>query len=62
MSLKAEMAIIDTSFALDLGELEKYRILEEYIPRFIGMLYVHRYVYENEILFPEKVKISDMIV
>ncbi len=58
MSLKAEVAIIDTSFALDLGELEKSRILEEYIPRFIGVLYIHKYVYQNEILFPEKVKIQ----
>lgn len=58
MALKVEAAIIDASFALDIGELEKSRIIEEFIPQFIGILYVHRYVYDNEILFPASVKIQ----
>lgn len=54
--MKFEAAIIDASFALDIGELEKSQIIEEFIPRFIGTLYVHKYVYDNEILFPASVK------
>jgi hypothetical protein len=53
---KADKAIIDADFALKLGQLEKYRILEVYLPECVELLYIHEHVYNNEILMPPTVK------
>ncbi|WP_133581674.1 hypothetical protein [Aureibacillus halotolerans] len=49
-------AMLDTDFALKLGEVNKFTALEAYIPKMIQKLYIHRYVYENEILVPRSTK------
>lgn len=56
MNGKVNKAIIDADFALKLGQLEKYRILETYLPESVELLYVHEHVYNNEILMPPIVK------
>lgn len=56
MKLKIDKAIIDADFALKLGRLQKYRILEVYLPECIELLYIHEHVYMNEILIPPIVK------
>jgi len=56
MTLKDETAIIDANFALILGGIKKYKILEELIPQCTGILFIHEHVYRNEILIPPEVK------
>ncbi len=56
MNGKVNKAIIDADFALKLGQLEKYRILETYLPECVELLYIHEHVYNNEILIPPIVK------
>jgi hypothetical protein len=51
-----EKAIIDSDFAIKLGRFKKIRLLEELIPEFCQLLYIHRYVYRNEVLIPARVK------
>ena len=56
MSVKYDVAIIDTDFALKIGQMKDERIIETVIPTFCNKLYIHKYVYENEILTPPIVK------
>ncbi|WP_337051072.1 hypothetical protein [Priestia megaterium] len=49
-------AILDADFALKMEKVKKINAIEEYIPQLVGHLYIHRYVYENEILVPYRVK------
>jgi len=58
MDLKAKVAIIDADFAIKLGRFKRIKLLEELVPQFIGVVYVHEYVYGNEILTPQEVKLQ----
>ncbi|OXS56542.1 hypothetical protein B1A99_19630 [Cohnella sp. CIP 111063] len=51
-----EEAILDTDFALKLEKVKKFNAIEKYIPLLVKKLYIHRYVYENEILMPKRTK------
>ncbi|WP_128658931.1 hypothetical protein [Paenibacillus sp. 598K] len=51
-----EEAILDTDFALKLEKVQKFNAIEKYIPLLVKKLYIHRYVYENEILMPKRTK------
>lgn len=49
-------AILDSDFALRLGNVKFTRALEEIIPITIETLYIHEYVFSKEILYPQTVK------
>lgn len=51
-----EEAMLDTDFALKLEKVQKFNAIEKYIPQLVKRLYIHRYVYENEILMPKRTK------
>ncbi|MFF1291639.1 hypothetical protein ACFVXR_30210 [Bacillus thuringiensis] len=51
-----EKAILDTDFALKMEKIRKIDAIEMYIPKLVGHLYIHRYVYDNEILVPKRAK------
>jgi hypothetical protein len=51
-----EEAILDTDFALKLEKVRKFNAIEKYIPQLVKKLYIHRYVYDNEILMPKRTK------
>ena len=49
-------AIIDADIAIKLGRFEKVKVIEKYIPRLVGVLYIHRHVYDKEIQEPSIAK------
>lgn len=51
-----EKAMLDTDFALKMEKVNKINAIEKYIPKLVGHLYIHHYVYNNEILVPKRVK------
>lgn len=50
------VAILDADFAIKVGRIKKYNILEDILPNYIGKLLIHEYVYENEVLSPREAK------
>lgn len=50
------VAILDADFAIKVGRIKKYTILEDILPNYIGKLLIHEYVYENEVLSPRGAK------
>lgn len=56
--IKWERALLDADFSLKLGRLEGSNAIEEYIGVLVGKLYVHRHIYEAEILTPRSVKMQ----
>ena len=53
---KYNAAILDADFAIKVGKTEVINVIGDLLPKFCGKLYVHRHVFENEILFPSLVK------
>lgn len=51
-----EEAMLDADFALKLEKIQRFNAIEKYIPLLVKKLYIHRYVYENEILMPKRTK------
>ncbi len=51
-----QAAILDADFAIRVGQTEVINVIGELLPQFCTTLYVHRYVFENEILFPPLVR------
>ncbi|MDR7000090.1 hypothetical protein [Neobacillus niacini] len=49
-------AILDADFAIKLGRIEKYKVIEKLLPVYIEKLLIHEYVYYNEILTPRNAK------
>lgn len=41
------VAILDADFAIKVGRIKKYNILEDILPNYIGKLLIHEYVYEK---------------
>ncbi len=58
MPVKLDAAVLDADFAIKVGRMESKKIIEEVIPVFIEALYIHKYVYDNEILTPPNVKLQ----
>lgn len=50
------IAILDADFAIKLGRIKKYKIIEDLLPNYVGKLLIHEYVYENEVLTPKETK------
>jgi len=51
-----QAAILDADFAIKVGKTEVINVIGDLLPQFCEKLYVHRYVFTNEILFPPLVK------
>ncbi len=49
-------AILDSDFAIRLGNVKFARALEEIIPITIEKLFIHEHVFSKEILYPQTVK------
>lgn len=49
-------AILDADFAIKLGRIKKYKVIEELLPLYVQKLLIHEYVYSNEILTPKNAK------
>ncbi len=48
--LKVEAVIIDADFAIKIGRIDKFRLIEQVLPLLADLIFIHRHVYENEIL------------
>lgn len=53
---KWDSAIIDTDFTFKMNNIRDVNAIEEYVPLFVGKLYIHEYVYQNEILTPKRAR------
>lgn len=56
MTQKIQAAIIDADFAFKIGKYESQDLIVEILPKLVDRLYVHKHVYDNEILTPKRVK------
>lgn len=54
--VRYQAAILDADFAIKVGTTEVINVIGDLLPQFCEKLYVHRHVFENEILFPPMVK------
>jgi len=54
--VRYQAAILDADFAIKVGTTEVINVIGDLLPQFCEKLYVHRHVFENEILFPPLVK------
>jgi len=54
--MKQETIIIDADFCIKVGGSSKYPYLEKVLPEIAEKVYVHKYVYEEEILTPASAK------
>lgn len=54
--IKWEMALLDADFSFKLGQLKNMNIFEDYVGVLVGKIYIHRHIYEQEILTPRSVK------
>lgn len=48
-----DKVILDADFCIKLGRFEKLPILYDVLPLVARKIYIHKYVYENEILMPQ---------
>lgn len=56
MKIKWEHALLDADFSLKLGIIENVNAIEEYVGNLVGKVYIHRHIYDTEILTPRRVK------
>lgn len=54
--MKYDKIILDTDICIKIGNYEKVKFLEMIIPKIAQKAYMHRYVYENELLTPKNAK------
>ena len=54
--MKYDKIILDTDICIKIGNYEKVKFLELIIPQIAEKAYMHRYVYENELLVPKNAK------
>ena len=47
---------MDADFAIKIGRFENQKIIEDVIPLLVKKVYIHKHVYDNEILIPQLVK------
>lgn len=53
---KWDKAMLDTDFAIKMNHLNEIDAIVEYLSALVGKIYIHEYVYENEILTPRRIK------
>ena len=56
--MKYEKVILDTDICIKIGNYEKVKFLEILIPKIVKKAYMHKYVYENELLTPKNAKVQ----
>ena len=56
--MKYEKVILDTDICIKIGNYEKVKFLEMLIPKIVEKAYMHKYVYENELLTPKNAKVQ----
>lgn len=56
--IKWEHALLDADFSFKLGQLTNINAIEEYVGALVGKVYIHRHIYEREILTPRSVKLQ----
>lgn len=56
--MRYEKIILDTDICIKIGNYEKVKFLEMVIPRIAEKAYMHRYVYQNELLTPKNAKVQ----
>lgn len=54
--IKWEKALLDADFSFKLGQFANMNVIEDYIGELVGTIYMHRHIYEREILTPRSVK------
>lgn len=54
--MKAEKLIIDADICIKIGWIQNIPLIEKLIPAITEEAYIHRYVYEDEILTPKNAK------
>ena len=54
--IKWEKALLDADFSFKLGQFANMNVIEDYIGELVGIIYMHRHIYEREILTPRSVK------
>lgn len=54
--IKWERALLDADFSFKLGQLADMNVIEDYLGELVGTIYIHRHIYEREILTPRSVK------
>ena len=53
---RCKVAILDADFAIRVGATQVINVIGDLLPQFCEKLYIHRHVFENEILVPPLVK------
>ncbi|MCB2300260.1 hypothetical protein [Clostridium tagluense] len=56
--MKYEKLILDTDICIKIGNYEKVKFIEMIIPKIAEKAYMHRYVYEDELLTPKNAKVQ----
>ena len=54
--IKWEKSLLDSDFSFKLGQLTSVNVIEDYVGALVGKIYIHRHIYEQEILTPRSVK------
>ncbi|WP_404354569.1 hypothetical protein [Exiguobacterium aurantiacum] len=54
--IKWEKALLDADFSFKLGQLTNINVIEDYVGELVGTIYMHRHIYEREILTPHSLK------
>lgn len=54
--MKYGKIILDTDICIKIGNYDKVKFLEMIIPKIAEKAYMHRYIYENELLTPKNAK------
>lgn len=54
--MKYSRVILDADICIKIGSYEKHKFLEMLLPNIAEVVYMHRYVYENEVLTPRNAK------
>ncbi|MDA8234466.1 MAG: hypothetical protein M0Z31_06685 [Clostridia bacterium] len=56
MPVKFDAAVLDADFAIKIGKIESRNVIEAVLVDLVEVLYIHKYVYDNEVLNPPNVK------
>lgn len=54
--MKYSRVILDADICIKIGTYEKHKFLEILLPNIAEVVYIHKYVYENEVLTPRNAK------
>ncbi|WP_298830127.1 hypothetical protein [uncultured Planococcus sp.] len=56
MTIKWESALLDADFTFKMGKLDQEKIIVTHVGALIEKIYIHRHIYEKEILTPQSVR------